>query len=94
MYKRQDEAVEPIEALAHGELRADLNKLLDQVTPRQAHILRLRYGLQGDEAGHTLQEVGEMFGLSRERIRQLEKAALERLRQPSLSNHLSDYLDE
>ena len=89
-----DGVVEPIEALAHGELRADLDKLLDQVTPRQAHILRLRYGLQGDEAGHTLQEVGEMFGLSRERIRQLEKAALERLRHPSLSDHLSDYLDE
>lgn len=88
------QAVEPIKNLAHGELRADLDKLLNQVTPRQAHILRLRYGLQGDEAGHTLQEVGEMFGLSRERIRQLEKVALERLRHLGLADHLRDHLDD
>jgi len=69
-----------------------LTEILNRLTPREARILRLRYGLQDGES-RTLKEVGQMFGLSRERIRQLEKEALRKLRQPGLAGHLRQYLN-
>ena len=68
-----------------------LGEILDQLTPREARILRLRYGLQDGES-RTLKEVGDMFGLSRERIRQLEKEALRKLRHTNFAGHLRQYL--
>ena len=65
------EAPPPAEAVAQKMLTEEIGDILDQLTPREARILRLRYGLQDGES-RTLKEVGEMFGLSRERIRQLE----------------------
>ena len=65
--------------------------MLAELTPRQSHILRLRFGLGGGEP-HTLEEIANKFGLSRERIRQLEKEALRRLRHPQLAHNLRDYL--
>jgi RNA polymerase primary sigma factor len=81
----------PYESVAQALLAEDLSKILNRLTPREARILRLRYGLQDGES-RTLKEVGEMFGLSRERIRQLEKEALRKLRQPTHAGHLRQYL--
>ena len=86
------EAPPPAEAVANQMLTEELGDILDQLTPREARILRLRYGLQDGES-RTLKEVGEMFGLSRERIRQLEKEALRKLRHPNFAGHLRQYLN-
>jgi len=82
---------EPGEAAAHHLLQETIEEVLAELTPRQAHILRLRFGLGGGEQ-HTLEEIANKFGLSRERIRQLEKEALRRLRHPRLAHNLRDYL--
>jgi RNA polymerase primary sigma factor len=82
---------EPGEAAAHHLLQETIEVVLSELTPRQAHILRLRFGLGGGEQ-HTLEEIANKFGLSRERIRQLEKEALRRLRHPRLAHNLRDYL--
>ena len=82
----------PAESVAQTMLTEEIGDILDQLTPREARILRLRYGLQDGES-RTLKEVGEMFGLSRERIRQLEKEALRKLRHPNRSHPLRDYLE-
>lgn len=86
------EAPPPAETVAQQMLTEELGDILDQLTPREARILRLRYGLQDGES-RTLKEVGEMFGLSRERIRQLEKEALRKLRHPNFAGHLRQYLN-
>jgi RNA polymerase primary sigma factor len=86
------EAPPPAETVAQTMLTEEIGDLLDQLTPREARILRLRYGLQDGES-RTLKEVGEMFGLSRERIRQLEKEALRKLRHPNFAGHLRQYLN-
>ena len=86
------DAPPPAETVAQKMLPAELGAILDQLTPREARILRLRYGLQDGES-RTLKEVGEMFGLSRERIRQLEKEALRKLRHPNFAGHLRQYLN-
>lgn len=86
------EAPAPAESVAQTMLTEEISEILDQLTPREARILRLRYGLQDGES-RTLKEVGEMFGLSRERIRQLEKEALRKLRHPNFAGHLRQYLN-
>ena len=86
------DAPPPVEAVAQNMLTEEIGDILDQLTPREARILRLRYGLQDGES-RTLKEVGEMFGLSRERIRQLEKEALRKLRHPNFAGHLRQYLN-
>ncbi len=86
------EAPPPAETVAQTMLTEEISEILDQLTPREARILRLRYGLQDGES-RTLKEVGEMFGLSRERIRQLEKEALRKLRHPNFAGHLRQYLN-
>ncbi|MCA9937376.1 MAG: sigma-70 family RNA polymerase sigma factor [Anaerolineales bacterium] len=86
------EAPPPAETVAQNMLTEEIGEILDQLTPREARILRLRYGLQDGES-RTLKEVGEMFGLSRERIRQLEKEALRKLRHPNFAGHLRQYLN-
>ena len=86
------DAPPPAETVAQTMLTEEICEILDQLTPREARILRLRYGLQDGES-RTLKEVGEMFGLSRERIRQLEKEALRKLRHPTLAGHLRQYIN-
>jgi RNA polymerase primary sigma factor len=84
----EDKEVEPPAELVERKLFRDhLEEILDELTPREASILRLRYGLQGADP-HTLKEVGELFNLSRERIRQVEKGALRKLRH---SRHLNEF---
>ena len=73
-------------------LREDIEELLTSLTPREARVLALRYGLM-DGHSYTLKEVGEKFGLTRERIRQIENEALQRLRHPQRSRKLRDYLN-
>jgi RNA polymerase primary sigma factor len=81
----------PVESATQHLLQETIEEVLGELTPRQSHILRLRFGLGGGEP-HTLEEIANKFGLSRERIRQLEKEALRRLRHPRLAHNLRDYL--
>jgi RNA polymerase primary sigma factor len=86
-----EEAPLPPEAAEQTMLRITLEELLTTLRPREERILRMRFGLQ-DGYNYTLEEVGEKFGLTRERIRQIEKQALRRLRHPRRSRRLRDYL--
>lgn len=79
------------EACEHSELSNVLDKAIRSLTFRQAQIIELRNGLNGKKA-HTLQEAGDLLGLTRERIRQIEKEALARLRHPCRSRQLRDFL--
>jgi RNA polymerase primary sigma factor len=81
----------PVQVATENLLHAKIEELLNTLTPREARILRLRFGLQNGRS-HTLEEVGQKFGLTRERIRQIEGRALRRLRHPRRSRHLRDYL--
>ena len=82
----------PNDAVAKKLLHERVDQLLDQLTPRESNVLCLRYGLRGHES-HTLKEIGKMFNLSRERIRQIEKTALKKLRQPQVGRDLHHYLN-
>jgi RNA polymerase primary sigma factor len=81
----------PVDSATQHLLQETIEEVLSELTPRQSHILRLRFGLGGGEP-HTLEEIANKFGLSRERIRQLEKEALRSLRHPRLAHNLRDYL--
>ncbi len=81
----------PVDSATQHLLQETIEEVLSELTPRQSHILRLRFGLGGGDP-HTLEEIANKFGLSRERIRQLEKEALRRLRHPRLAHNLRDYL--
>jgi RNA polymerase primary sigma factor len=81
----------PSEVASHRLLREEIEEVLTSLTPREARVLQLRFGLT-DGRSHTLKEVGEKFGVTRERIRQIETEALQRLRHPSRSQKLRDYL--
>ena len=82
----------PQEAATFSMLKEQLLSVLDTLTPREEMVLRLRYGLD-DGHPRTLEEVGREFGVTRERIRQIEAKALRKLRHPSRSRKLKDYLD-
>ncbi|HHX45007.1 MAG TPA: sigma-70 family RNA polymerase sigma factor [Chloroflexi bacterium] len=86
-----DESPPPTEVAYQQLLRETLEEVMTALSPREARILRLRFGLR-DGRAHTLEEVGEKFGLTRERIRQIEHQALDRLRHPHRSKQLRDYL--
>ncbi len=82
----------PAEAASYALLREQLNEVLHTLTPREEHVLKLRFGLI-DGRTRTLEEVGKEFNITRERIRQIEAKALRKLRHPSRSKRLKDYLD-
>lgn len=82
----------PEEAAAQQLLREQLEEMLEELTDREREVLRLRFGLE-DGHPYTLEEVGSRFGVTRERIRQIEAKALRKLRHPSRSKKLRDYLD-
>ncbi len=86
-----DEAPTPSDTAYHRLLQDKLGEVLTTLSPREARILRLRFGLH-DGRSYTLEEVGQKFGLTRERIRQIEHEALDRLRHPSRSRQLRDYM--
>lgn len=87
-----DDAPAPSEAAAFTLLKEQLIDVLDTLTPREEKVLRLRFGLD-DGRARTLEEVGKEFSVTRERIRQIEAKALRKLRHPSRSKKLKDYLD-
>ncbi|PAB58912.1 RNA polymerase sigma factor RpoD [Anaeromicrobium sediminis] len=87
-----DDAPAPAEAAAFSMLKEQLIEVLDTLTPREQKVLRLRFGLD-DGRARTLEEVGKKFDVTRERIRQIEAKALRKLRHPSRSKKLKDYLE-
>ncbi|BEU87130.1 RNA polymerase sigma factor RpoD [Selenomonas sp. TAMA-11512] len=86
------DAPAPAEAASFMLLKEQLEDVLDTLTPREEKVLRLRFGLD-DGRARTLEEVGQNFGVTRERIRQIEAKALRKLRHPSRSRKLKDFLD-
>jgi RNA polymerase primary sigma factor len=74
-------------------MRQDLNRMLSQLTPRERDIMHLRYGLE-DGRQRTLEEVGRLFNITRERVRQIEHKAFRKLRQPAWSSKLAGYLED
>ncbi len=87
-----EDAPVPAEAAYHTLLREQLGDVLSTLTPREEKVLRLRFGLE-DGRPRTLEEVGKEFNVTRERIRQIEAKALRKLRHPSRSKRLKDFLD-
>ena len=87
-----EETPAPQEAALHTVLEEELDKVLDTLTPREAKVLRLRFGLV-DGRPRTLEEVGQEFDVTRERIRQIEAKALRKMRHPSRSKRLKDFLE-
>ena len=87
-----DDAPAPAEAASHTLLREQLNEVLNTLTEREAKVLKLRFGLE-DGKSRTLEEVGQRFEVTRERIRQIEAKALRKLRHPSRSKKVKDFLD-
>ena len=87
-----DDAPAPQDAASHTLLKEQLDEVLDTLTPREEKVLRLRFGLE-DGRSRTLEEVGKEFNVTRERIRQIEAKALRKLRHPSRSKKLKDFLD-
>ncbi|MEB3245724.1 MAG: RNA polymerase sigma factor RpoD [Vampirovibrionales bacterium] len=86
------EAEAPANAVAHELLREDLSEVLSGLSPRERDVLRLRFGLD-DGRQRTLEEVGQLFGVTRERIRQIEAKALRKLRHPNRSRRLKEYIE-
>ena len=88
---QDEEASQPAEAASYTLLREQLEEVLTTLTPREEQVLRMRFGLTDGKA-HTLEEVGKEFDVTRERIRQIESKALRKLRHPSRSKKLRDFL--
>ena len=91
-FLEDESAVAPSDTVAFTMLKEQLISVLDTLTPREEKVLRLRYGLD-DGRPRTLEEVGKEFNVTRERIRQIEAKALRKLRHPSRSKRLKDFID-
>jgi len=86
------EAVAPAEAVGYTMLQRELERILESLHPREAGVIRSRFGL-GDGVQKTLDQIGEEFGVTRERIRQIESKTMSKLRHPARSQMLRDYLE-
>ncbi len=87
-----DKALAPADAASHQLLKEQVEDVLDSLSGRERRVLQLRFGLD-DGRQRTLEEVGREFGVTRERIRQIEAKALRKLRHPTRSKKLRDYLE-
>lgn len=85
-------ALAPAEKVVHTKLGNQINSILAELTPREEQVLRKRFGI-GEKSDHTLEEVGKLFNVTRERIRQIEAKALRKLKHPSRSQILRSYYD-
>lgn len=88
-----NENTRPDATTAEELMRQDLSRMLSQLTPRERDIMHLRYGLE-DGRQRTLEEVGRLFNITRERVRQIEHKAFRKLRQPNWSSKLAGYLED
>ena len=82
----------PIDAAIQSNLRETTTRVLASLTPREERVVRMRFGI-GINSDHTLEEVGQQFAVTRERIRQIEAKALRKLKHPSRSKVLRSFLD-
>jgi RNA polymerase primary sigma factor len=89
---RNDKAVSPYEGILESELMDKTSHILNTLTQREEKIMKMRFGI-GEEVEHTLEEIGRAFKVSRERIRQIEKKALKRLKHPTRKAALEDFLE-
>ena len=87
-----ENAVQALDVAIQSNLREALTRALGGLTPREERILRMRFGI-GTRTDHTLEEVGKVFSVTRERIRQIEAKALRRLKHPSRAHRLRSFLD-
>jgi RNA polymerase primary sigma factor len=92
-YIEDIEALDPVELTTQQLLSEHVNRMLAEIPPREARILRLRFGLSGGHA-HTLNEIGEKLGITRERVRQIETQARNRIRRYGLQDQLREYLQD
>ncbi len=90
-FVEDSQAIRPVEAATREMLHEEVEKVLGQLSPREQEVVRLRFGLD-DSRPRTLEEVGRTFGVTRERIRQIESKTLAKLRHPQRSEHLKSYL--
>lgn len=88
-----DNALQPLDAAIHSNLKETCTRILSSLTPREERVLRMRFGI-GMNTDHTLEEVGQQFNVTRERIRQIEAKALRKLKHPSRSRKLRSFLDQ
>lgn len=88
-----ESALQPLDSAIHTNLRETCTKILSSLTPREERVLRMRFGI-GMNTDHTLEEVGQQFNVTRERIRQIEAKALRKLKHPSRSRRLRSFLDQ
>ena len=86
-------AILPLDSAIHSNLRETTTRILSSLTPREERVLRMRFGI-GMNTDHTLEEVGQQFSVTRERIRQIEAKALRKLKHPSRSRKLRSFLDQ
>ncbi len=87
-----DSALQPLDSAIHANLKETCTRILSSLTPREERVLRMRFGI-GMNTDHTLEEVGQQFNVTRERIRQIEAKALRKLKHPSRSRKLRSFLD-
>jgi len=85
-------AVNPQDAILNANLAENTRKVLGTLSPREEQVLKMRFGI-GDKSNHTLEEVGQDFDVTRERIRQIEAKALRKLRHPSRSRILKNFME-
>ena len=88
-----ENALQPIDSAIHSNLKETCTRILSSLTPREERVLRMRFGI-GMNTDHTLEEVGQQFNVTRERIRQIEAKALRKLKHPSRSKKLRSFLDQ
>ena len=87
-----EDAVQPLDAAIGSDLRDTMSRVLGTLTPREERVLRMRFGI-GTKSDHTLQEVGDQFSVTRERIRQIEARALRKMKNPARARVLRSYLE-
>ena len=88
-----ESALQPLDSAIHSNLKETCTRILSSLTPREERVLRMRFGI-GMNSDHTLEEVGQQFNVTRERIRQIEAKALRKLKHPSRSRKLRSFLDQ